>query len=135
MNKSKPYNKSIFVGLILILNGVLSLDKIEARPSLTENPHIFNNLTEVELVFGETLKSDPDILTFNTFFDQYDQISTYNFDYASLFKYSQIRYDNYVYCQLKIFNNTFSQSNLIISVLQKNNTWHQSTGDEYLPLS
>ena len=118
------------VRLFFILTTFLCMIRYEASLySPTDSFHP-SYQTEVELIVSKRRPSQSQFKIVDTFTQVFAGSTTPHVDFSSMFKYSMLRYHHFVSQRLKVFRSAFSLQHTILSIIQKNNTWHQSPDDE-----
>lgn len=142
-HRDTPKHKNIFIRVFFILN--LFVYSFFIFSTLVYPAIIENNLwvytgcyydldqTEIEPAFSERSNNKFGFYNLNSSPKQTAGFTPVNVDFSAVHKYSLIHYNNYVRHQLKLFDRTFTPRQQLVSILQKNNIWHQSS-DEDSPL-
>lgn len=134
MNNNTLNGKDIFFKIIFILNALIYIIKFEN--SLCTPTYDCNspNQTRIELIFtGQS--NHP-----KSFYKLSIPLKTTPFtpliaDLSSINKHSLNHYNNCIRYQIKYYKSHFDFNHQIISILQKNNIWHQSSDEDSHRLS
>ena len=135
MNNNTLNGKDVFFKIIFILNALIYIIKFEN--SLCTPTYDCNspNQTRIELIVTGRPDYNLSFCKCNTSPKQATHFTLTTTDLSSINKYSLIHFNNCILHQLKSLKYTFSPFYQLISILQKNNIWHQSSDDDSHRLS
>ena len=117
------------IDLLFILSLFIAVIKLENYLYNTENYSFYPDLVNNELILSEQIAENSNLSDYN---DYCGNITYHNFEasHLSLFKIAVYSYNCLVFIKFKtIISNHIIHLN-IISILQKNNTWHKSPEDK-----
>ncbi len=129
-DESSTNVNSMPVRLFFILTTFLCMIRYEASLySPTDSFHP-GYQTEVELVVSKREPFQSQFKIADAFTQVFAGFTTPPADLSSIYKYSMLRYRHFVSQRLKVYQSAFSPQHNLLSIIQKNNTWHQSPDDE-----
>ena len=131
MNNNYTLNfKNILIRFFFLLSAIVILVKAESGLYYHTDYCYHYSQTVIELVVSEGLDYNFGFRNINDPQDEIADFSCAGFDFSLTQSHSLIQFNNYVLHQLKSLSSTLHPNHSIISILQKNNTWHQSSDED-----
>jgi len=122
--------KDIFAKFFIISYVFISTLQIENSLYIPTDYCFYHSQIEIELVLSEKSHYDISFYNLNTSQKQTKDFTLAAFDFPPVNKCLLIQYNNLVLHQLKSLEYNFYSNHRHISILQKNNIWHQSSDED-----
>lgn len=126
----KPNDNGFIIRIFFILTTFLCMVRYEGSLYSTTDSFRPGYQTQVELVVSERRPSPSQFKIVDAFARVSTGSTGPHVDLSSIYKYSMLRYHHFVSQRLKYCRSAFSNRYTILSIIQKNNTWHQSPDDD-----
>ncbi|MFC1975780.1 hypothetical protein ACFLXQ_05235 [Chloroflexota bacterium] len=124
------FSFNVFVYSFFIFSTLIFPLMLENNRSVDTGCYYDLDQTELELAFTERSEYIFSFYQLNSSQKQTAGFTPANVHFSAVHKTSLIFYNNFVRHQLKLFNRTFTPQPQLVSILQKNNIWHQSSDED-----
>lgn len=123
-------SKRLLTGCIAVLITLMFFVKAESSLYAPIEHQYYSSPIEIELVVAAEIEYDLDFFQLHLPSYRSPHIAAAPLDFAARNKFALQRYESYVRHQLKIFEHAFPTKHQLLAILQNQNIWHRSSGEE-----